>query len=170
MRISNDCPESIIFQTLESGYYDYSNEETLEDAWQAEKLLAWVKDAVAEGQSMEDVKAEFLATLTEATPEEALEAALGGYGWPIALGYVEEKETGYKVLELINNQTFRNKTEDWGTFDTLPKAQAKAEDLFMSRNPDASNEELDSMKAANEWRDDAAGIVLQVVDLSAEDA
>lgn len=91
-QISENCPNTIIFQTLESGDYDYSECGSLEGAWQVEQTEHWVKDAVAEGRSLESVKAEFLETLTEATPEEALQAANDNYGWPVNLGFIEELE------------------------------------------------------------------------------
>lgn len=107
-QISQNCPNTIIFQTLDSGDYDYSECGSLEAAWQAEQTESWVKDAVAEGRNLESVKAEFLETLTEATPEEALQAANDNYGWPINLGFVEEIEdvVRYTIGLMANHGSF----------------------------------------------------------------
>jgi hypothetical protein len=88
--ISDNCPEAIIFQSLESGYFDYSESGTEEAAWEDEKAQSWVKDSVAEGKSLAECKAEFLNSLTTATKLETLEAANNGYAWPLNLGFVVE--------------------------------------------------------------------------------
>ena len=90
--ISKNCPARIIFQALDSGYYDYSEFGSVEAAWEAEKSEPWVKVHIEEGGTIESAEAEFLATLTEATPEDALAAAEDGYGWPEKLGFVEDVE------------------------------------------------------------------------------
>lgn len=106
-QISQNCPNTIIFQTLDSGDYDYSEYGSLEAAWQAEQTESWVKDAVADGRNLESIKAEFLETLTEATPEEALQAA-DDYGWPTRLGFVEEIEdvVRYTIGLMANHRSF----------------------------------------------------------------
>lgn len=86
--ISKTCPAAIIFQALDSGYYDYSEFESMDAAWEAEQKEDWVKSALAHGQSLDEVEAEFLSTLTESTAQEAMQAAQDGYSWPTELGYV----------------------------------------------------------------------------------
>ena len=89
--ISKNCPARIIFQALDSGYYDYSEYGCGQAAWEAENSEPWVKGHMEEGGgTLESAEAEFLASLTEATPEEALQAAKDGYGWPMELGFVVE--------------------------------------------------------------------------------
>lgn len=93
--ITEECPPAIIFQSLDSGYYDYSEFKNPADAWESsEKEQEWVKERIAETHhTLEDCKKEFLDSLTTATPENALEAAKLGYAWPIELGYVDELES-----------------------------------------------------------------------------
>ena len=93
--ISETCPKVIIFQSLDSGDYDYSEFGSEESAWEAEISINrhWIDTAMMEGgKSLDECRAEFIETLTTATPEEALSSAESGYGWPLSLGFVEEVE------------------------------------------------------------------------------
>lgn len=87
--LSATCPAHIIYQSLETDDYDYSMYESIEEAWVAEKSEWWVKE---HDGGVEKAREQFMETLHEATPEQALQAAWEGYGWPTRLGYVEESE------------------------------------------------------------------------------
>ena len=89
--ISKNCPAKIIVQALD-GYYDYSEYSSPKAAWEAEKSAPWVEEYIQNHGAIEGAEAEFLASLIEATPAEALAAAEDGYGWPLVLGFVEEVE------------------------------------------------------------------------------
>ncbi len=92
-QISASCPQKIVFQSLPSGDYDYSEFCSADAAWDAEKSEAWVQTHIEEGGgSIDTARAEFLSSLTEAAPEDALKAAADGYTWPQNLGFVDEIE------------------------------------------------------------------------------
>lgn len=86
--ISATCPRVALVQHLEVGNYDYSEYNTLEGAWDAEKSEHWVDEC----PSLEDAKKEFLATLKEYSQDEILKEADLGYNWPIELGFVNQFE------------------------------------------------------------------------------
>ena len=91
-KITSACPAKIVFQSLPSGDYDYSEFESADAAWNSEKDEAWVQAHIENGGTIESARAEFLSTLSEATPDEALQAASNGYTWPQGLGFVEAIE------------------------------------------------------------------------------
>ena len=94
-KISDSCPVAIVFQSLPSGDYDYSACGSAEAAWEEEEGEDWVQTHIEEGGGTRaSAKAEFLDSMTEASPAEALAAAISGYTWPLNLGFVEEEEEG----------------------------------------------------------------------------
>jgi hypothetical protein len=89
-QLAENCPKTIIVQSLPSGDYDYSEHGSLEAAWEAEKSEGWVQEhAEHEGNSIETAKAEFLESLSAYSQNEAIEAAQSGYTWPVKLGFVD---------------------------------------------------------------------------------
>ena len=88
-KITKACPGKIVFQSLPSGDYDYSEFQSADAAWESEKDEAWVQTHIENGGTIESARAEFLASITEATPDEAIQAASNGYTWPQGLGFVE---------------------------------------------------------------------------------
>lgn len=89
--ITNTCPDTIIFQTLDH-FYDYSDCGSEEAAWEKEQSERWVKEAMSEGKSLQECENEFLESLTTTTKEEAKKAAEDGYAWPLVLGFVEQTD------------------------------------------------------------------------------
>jgi len=91
-KITEKCPRKIIIQSLPSGDYDYSDCASLEGAWEAEKSERWVQEhAEQDGCSIDSAKADFMATISEYSQDEALAAAKDGYTWPLEMGFVDEE-------------------------------------------------------------------------------
>lgn len=82
----------LIVQHLESGDYDFSEHQTVDAA--VEAAMAEVPESTKSGyeDNGQDLRAEIESTIEWYWPDEALKAAEEGYGWPVALGFVEEDE------------------------------------------------------------------------------
>lgn len=80
-RLKDPNQGPVLVQSLQDGDYLYP-QETKEQAWQDEQHEQWVKESLAHGdQTLEEIKAEFLATLNEYTADEILDSVEQGYGW-----------------------------------------------------------------------------------------
>ncbi len=94
-RLKDPNQGTVLVQSLESGDYLYP-QETIEQAWQDEQHEHWVKDSLAGGgETLEEIKAEFVATLAEYTADEILRSIEEGFGWAInsdLVVKVEEEE------------------------------------------------------------------------------
>lgn len=91
-RLKDPNQGTVIVQSLESGDYLYP-QATIEQAWQDEQHEHWVKDDLAYGEkTLEEIKAEFVATLAEYTADEILRSIEENFGWAINCDLVVKVE------------------------------------------------------------------------------
>jgi hypothetical protein len=98
-KLTEKCPETAYVQHIESGDFDYSEYDSLDEVidvatseWfpRVNDIKEIAEDGTEVKHTLETARAETAAHIQAYTQSEILEAANEDFSWPIKLGFVEE--------------------------------------------------------------------------------